>query len=441
MSATLLVMATLSAPDGAVASLCVAVLGLAAIASFRRYADDRSFVTNVFLASLIARLLFGIVVQVFDLREFFGGDANTYDFRGNLLMGSWFGHVSFSDPEVRIALSTSGSGWGMNYLVAFVYTIIGRNIFAAQSICAVFGAATAPMVYFCSEKVFQNRQVAKTAAVFVAIFPAFIIWSGQLLKDGLIIFLLVFAMTMVLQLQEKFSLPSVVLLVSSLGGILTLRFYIFFMVAMAVAGSFVIGFTSSANALIRNVAILVLVGLGLTYFGITRNASTQIEHYGSFEQMQRSREDLARSANSGFGEDVDVSTANGAISAIPLGLAYLMLAPFPWEASTLRQSITLPEVFIWWAMIPLMIWGIWWAIKHRLKRAFPILIFSLMLTLAYSVFLGNVGTAYRQRTQIQVFLFIFIAVGFQLLRERRQDKRLRRLVHERRGHPIQAQAS
>ena len=127
--------------------------------------------------------------------------------------------------------------------------------------------------------------------------------------------------------------------------------------------------------------------------------------------------DLARSAESGFGEDTDVSTAEGAITAIPIGFLYLMFAPFPWQATNMRQAIALPEVFAWWAMIPSLIAGIWYSLKHRLRKAFPVLIFSLMLTLAYSIFLGNVGTAYRQRTQIQVFLFIFIGVGWTLYKD------------------------
>jgi ABC-type Fe3+ transport system permease subunit len=45
-----------------------------------------------------------------------------------------------------------------------------------------------------------------------------------------------------------------------------------------------------------------------------------------------------------------------------------------------------------------------------------------MLTLAYSIFQGNVGTAYRQRSQLLVFYFIFVAVGFVLLRERSEDR-------------------
>jgi hypothetical protein len=55
-----------------------------------------------------------------------------------------------------------------------------------------------------------------------------------------------------------------------------------------------------------------------------------------------------------------------------------------------------------------------------------------MLTVGYSIFQGNVGTAYRQRTQIQVFLFIFIAVGITLYLEARENKRLASLERNRR---------
>jgi hypothetical protein len=39
------------------------------------------------------------------------------------------------------------------------------------------------------------------------------------------------------------------------------------------------------------------------------------------------------------------------------------------------------------------------------------------------VFQGNVGTAYRQRSQLLVFYFIFVAVGAVLLKERAEDRR------------------
>ncbi len=134
------------------------------------------------------------------------------------------------------------------------------------------------------------------------------------------------------------------------------------------------------------------------------------------------RNDLARPGESGFGGDADVSTTEGALSAIPLGFSYLMLAPFPWQLTNLRQAITFPEMVVWWSSIPLMIMGLIYTIKNRLRNAIAVLIFTLMLTIAYSIFQGNVGTAYRQRTQIQVFLFIFIAVGWTLRQEKKENK-------------------
>ncbi len=69
-----------------------------------------------------------------------------------------------------------------------------------------------------------------------------------------------------------------------------------------------------------------------------------------------------------FGGDIDVSTTEGAIGAIPIGFTYLMLAPFPWEATSFRSSITIPEVLVWWAMLPFMVYGIMWSIKNRLRE-------------------------------------------------------------------------
>ena len=416
-------MVTVAFPEGAASILVVLGLSTFALLAFRRFSAEREFLTTIFLAALLVRLAFGIFIHIFELREFFGGDATTYDFRGWRLVEYWTGQVTSDDLVVQQAWSTAGPGWGMNYLVAGLYYVLGRNIFAAQSFCAVFGAATAPMIYFCSVKMFSNRRAAKIAAVAIAFFPSFIIWSSQLMKDGLIIFLLVLAMTMVLQLQEKFNYAALLLLVFSMFGILSLRFYIFYMVAIAVAGSFIVGLSTSVQSIARRTVALILIGLSLTYLGVIRNASVDFERYGNLERIQNSREDLSR-AESGFGEDIDVSTIGGAISVLPIGFAYLMFAPFPWEVTNFRQAITLPEVLLWWAMIPLLIAGLWYAIRHRLRSSIPVLIFSLMLTLAYSIFQGNVGTAYRQRTQIQVFLFIFIAVGWALFKENKENKQI-----------------
>ena len=414
-------------PDGAITLAFVAALAAIAILAFRRFTDEKEFVTTVFLVALALRMGLGLLIHVFELREFFGGDAITYDANGVGLVAIWLGHSPPTNELLFSADPTSGAAWGMNYLVGSIYLIFGRNILAAQSFCAVVGAATAPMVFFCSKKIYNNIRVAK-----VAVFPSFVIWSGQLLKDGLIIFLLVLTMTMVLQLQQKFGYSALLLLVLSLFGILSLRFYIFYMVVVAVVGSFIINSTSSIRSIARNTIILVLVAVSLTYFGVGQRAGIELTTFGNLDRLQISRSDLAGSASSGFGQDVDVSTPEGALAALPIGFAYLMFAPLPWDAANLRQAITIPDVLLWWAMMPLLIVGLVYTIRNRLRNAFPVLLFSLLLTLAYSIFQGNVGTAYRQRAQIQVFLFILIAVGWTVFLERRENNRIRRAATQKR---------
>ena len=79
-------------------------------------------------------------------------------------------------------------------------------------------------------------------------------------------------------------------------------------------------------------------------------------------------------------------------------------------------------MIVWWASIPLLVLGTLFTIKHRLREIAPIIIFTSLLTLTYSIMQGNVGTAYRQRAQLLVFYFVFVAVGFVLLRERREAR-------------------
>jgi hypothetical protein len=419
-------------PDGVVAFLLVVILSGLALTVFRRFTEEKEFVTSVFLLALLLRMGFGLLVHIFDLRDFFGGDALIYDAGGASFVDVWLGNNLQSDLQIFRNDPTSGFAWGMTYLTGVIYLILGRNIFAAQSFCAVVGAAAAPMVFFCSKKIYNNLRVAKMSAVAIAVFPSFIIWSGQLLKDGLIIFLLVLAMTMVLQLQKQFSYAALALLIFALFGTLSLRFYIFYMMVVAVAGSFLVGMSDTNKSMFWRLTLIVLIGFSLLYLGVGRNASIELTRFANLERIQTSRSNLARSADSGFEKDADVSTTEGALSAIPAGFAYLMFAPFPWQAANLRQAITIPEVLFWWAMIPFLIMGMIYSVKNRLRSAFPILIFSLLLTLAYSLFQGNVGTACRQRTQIQVFLFIFISVGWTVYQENRENRRLIRAAAQRR---------
>lgn len=416
--------------DGAVAVLVTVAVSVAVIFIINQWFPSYSeSLTDLFLVALIARLSFGLIIQLAGARDVFGGDANTYDFFGWALLRRELGEPLGTNVSQFLDTRIRSVGWGMYYLVAGLYAITGRNVLAAQSLVATLGAATAPIVFLCSKKIFGNNRAALIAGYAVALFPAMIVWSGQLLKDGLVIFLLAASMTIALKLRERLNIPLILILGLNLFGIYTLRSYIFYMVAVAIVGTFVVPLQGSNRVLIARVLLFGVVGMAATYLVRVPRAGADLNRFTSLQQIQRSREDLSR-AGSGFGGDLDVSTTQGAIQALPIGLTYLMLAPFPWQITSARAAAALPEMLIWWLSLPFLISGLIYSLRHRLSAAIGVLFFAGMLTLAYAVFQGNVGTAYRQRTQIQVFLFIFTAVGIVLSLEKRENqeqiKKLRR---------------
>ena len=408
---------------GAAAVLVGGALACVAALFVSRAGHDRGFLLNVFIAGLIVRVVVGTLIYSLDLHVFFGGDAITYDYMGAEMLKSWRGETSLYESSDQYA-AFSQTFPGILYLVASVYAVAGRNMLAFQFVIAVVGASTAPVIYLCAHHLFRNLRVARLSALFIAFYPSIVLWSSQGLKDGPIVFLLALIMLATLKLGERMSFKHLAVLALSLIAVLSLRFYIFYMVVAAVGASFVVGMRAvSAQSLARQIVAVVSIGLALTYMGVLRSANTQLAQYGDLRVLQHSRADMAAQANTGFGADVDVSTASGALAAIPLGLTYLLLAPFPWQLANLRQSITLPEMLVWWASLPLLVSGLWFTIKYRLRQSMPILLFALMLTLAYSVFQGNVGTAYRQRSQLLAFYFIFVSAGAVLIKEKREEQR------------------
>jgi hypothetical protein len=92
-------------------------------------------------------------------------------------------------------------------------------------------------------------------------------------------------------------------------------------------------------------------------------------------------------------------------------MAFLLLSPFPWQFGSLRALFAAPETVVWWFLFPSMIRGLRYTIAKRFGAASPIILFTFALIPAYSLIHGNVGSGFRQRAQIFVFLFIFTSLG------------------------------
>ncbi|MGI8669706.1 MAG: phospholipid carrier-dependent glycosyltransferase [Aridibacter sp.] len=410
-------------PDGAVASVLSGVVCITALLLIDKIFESKSaeFLKSVFLVALILRILPALMISLMGWENVFGPDAVTFDIAGQRIVGYWTGTMNINSWGVERATSFSESGWGMHYLVGIIYYFSGRNPLAIQFLSCTAGAAAVPCVYYCANKIFNNMRVAKTSALAVALFPAMILWSSQMLKDGFIIFFLLLSMALIIKLHQDFDYRAVLALLFSLLALFSLRSYIFYMVTAAIIGSFIVGAGRTSEAIGKRMAVLLLIGAAAGYFGFG-GSSTGTNNTYNIERLQKYRHYQAEGSNSGFGEGYDVTTVEGTVTLLPIGIVFILFAPFPWQMDNARQILIAPEMLIWWLCIPFLIKGIWFTVKTRLREAIPILTFSGMLTVAYALFQSNIGAAYRQRTQIQVFLFIFVAVGWTLYKENKENR-------------------
>ena len=349
--------------------------------------------------------------------DMFWGDSSTYDYGGWVMSMRWGGDVMLNRyMEGRV------SGWGFFYLVGALYYLFGHNQLLVQFMNGTIGALTVLVIYAIGKHLF-DVEVAQWAARFMAFFPQVVFWSGAIYKDPAVMFCIAVCMYAVLKLSVQLSPRYVVLFVAAALALMTLRFYVFYFVAFATLGTFVLAQRRGMVASVASYVTVLGVFVGAFAFAASRETLEQQKSYLSFERLQITRTDQATWGQSAV-EKADVSTPQGALSALPTGLVYLLFAPFPWAVRGIRQMLTLPETLVWYALWPAMLRGLMQTFRHRLRQALPILVFAASLTAAYAVFQGNVGTAYRQRTQVTMFYFIFMAAG--LVHRRRQRAQAQR---------------
>lgn len=415
----------LKSPDAAVAILVGLVVAFCGLLSIAKSQDDRKFLVRLFLGALLLRWAVTIFIYNTTFLNHLIGDATTYDFWGLELCRSWEGLRDANNPLFKRITNVNSSGWGMGYYVAAIYYVIGQNALAANFITACFGAASAIVIYKVVLLIIPQPQVARTAAILVAVAPSMVIWSSQAMKDGLIVFCLSMSALYALKLREKIRLTSLFYLLFFLFCLFSLRHYVFYILFISIAGALILGAKKlSPIHIAQGGALVVIIGVLFVYFG----AQDIVEKNFDLKRIQAGRVWSAGVSNTGFGSEVDITDTRAALSYLPLGTAYVLLAPFPWMINSLGQVITLPELILWWLSIPFLIKGFWYAIRHHLQESLAICLFTVGLTLVYALYQSNVGTAYRHRSQLYIFFFIFISIGWEMRRHaklRRQAEKAR----------------
>jgi hypothetical protein len=371
--------------------------------------EEKALLWKIFGVALVLRLVVALFISLVGLEAFFGGDAFTYDVVGWAIASYWSGESGF-------AVSPANQP-GYFYFVAFFYYIFGRAPLLVVVINCLIGSLHAVVAYKIAGFVF-DRSVARGVGWLTACFPSLVLWSAQLLKDPLVILCIQVAIYAVLLLHRKLSIPYLLLFLAALLPLHPLRNYVFYIVAVSALISFIGTKRGPIIGLFTQSLVVFALVLAINSIGVLDRELQSLSIDRVLQEINLSRSKLATVGASGFAREADVSTLGGALSFLPIGFIYLMLAPFPWTLGSVRQAITLPEMLVWWAMMPSLVRGILFGLRRRISESAVILLFTGGLTVIYSLFQGNVGTAYRQRAQIIIFFFIFAVAGWQYKRMR-----------------------
>ena len=377
---------------------------LVILAMTKGYAEEeRSWLVTLLVTALMLRLAFALLFVAFPDLRVFHEDATGYEIRGQMIASSWRGE----GPPVDLG----ESNWGFLYLCGLIYYVFGRFQGNASGFNAILGTLLALLIYRLAKSLFHEL-IARRAALLVALMPSMILWGSTAIKDVPVTFAIVVSLSSCVALRKGLTLWNLTGVIVPLVAIQAMRFYIMYFVIFAILVALVIdrGARAFTGAYRQIVLVVAFAGLFLL-LGLADRAEDDASRYLSLEYVSQYRRGMAMTAQSGFDLDVDISEPGSALAFLPVGLAHLLLAPFPWQMVSLRPLIAAPETIFWWTMVPATIRGIVFAFRKRFEETAALMVFSVSLACAYSLVHGNVGSAFRQRAQILVFLFIFSAVG------------------------------
>ena len=119
----------------------------------------------------------------------------------------------------------------------------------------------------------------------------------------------------------------------------------------------------------------------------------------SLEGLSQTRQEMA-TGGSAFHARVDVSTPGKALAFLPIGVAYFLFSPFPWEITSVLKLFSLPEMILIYVLTPAAVRGIAHCARDRFRDCFQVLLLTGLLTVSYSLGEGNVGTLYRHRAMV-----------------------------------------
>lgn len=383
-------------------------LGVFWLAGHLAEPDDRTLVRQFAAAGLLLRLGFALTIHAYVPESFFAPDQVTY---ADVGWRTLLHHRGLGPLPWQLQNTTEV---GHFYWNAFLFMIFGYAPLAPKIVNAFVGTASGLLAYRLGGEL-VGRDAARYSLILAMFFPSLVLWSALNLRDPIVLFATLVIFLNMVRLRTRPKARSFFAVLLGIGMLLLFRDYLALMVVFGLVGSSVI---TKARGLPANLFLgAVLFGLAALAYQQFGLGARWVES-ASFQQIAIQRENLAIGGTA-FRPGVDVSTPMRGAQYLPLGLAFFLFSPFPWQIGSMLSLMTLPEQLVWYAMLPMVVSGIRYLTRVRYDVFGPTLVFLVLTTGIYALVEANAGTAYRHRAQVLIFFLVIASVGLSLRKARK----------------------
>lgn len=355
------------------------------------------------MVSFAAHLAFGLAATDISrgLRYYLGTDGVGYDVAARAIAKHWESGL----PMPRVPSGKEG----FYYMLAGLYRVFGSYNSAGLAVNAALAAGLVPVMADLTKRLFGSA-AARYAVPLVVVFPGLFLWTSQLMREAGMLFLIVVALNCAVRLVERVSPLPLVVLTTTLLLAFTFRAWVALILGAGLLVGITVGHSDIASGIATGVGTLVMLAAvmlasGLGYSGY--KAATSVD----LKQADVVRKDNSTTANTGFDAEVDISSAPTALGYLPLGVVNFVLGPFPWQIRGTRQLPFIPDMLLWWALLPSLRTGFRSADRQLGRRRLLIVLPALGMTLFLSLALGNFGIIVRERLQVLVLVVPLMAMG------------------------------
>jgi len=405
---------------------CLAFAAIVA-AFLLRYLQQRDTLLAWVLLGYFGACLTFIVVRWFWLTDLAVYDVDKYQTLGAqiaaLLRADFWGNLS--------NIWTSYAAYTLP--LGLLYTVFGTSEPLGQFLNTVLGLGVILNLHRLATLWF-SRRTADYTALFAALYPYGWVLGGTLNRDMMVVFCITLLFRSLTELQNQARRGSgVVLWLLALGSLFymtMLRPPLFILGTLAMFVFWVVSPQASLKrgSLFRTVRLMalgLLMFLTVTmYFLVGRyytprtDMGQEVTQFSDVDSMNE-RLKISENAASAYLKGVTYSSYHQVVTAMPLASCYFLFSPFPWQVSSVKQTLGILDS-TWLILVAIyFLRGIRPLYRGHRKVAWALLAFLVVGITTSSVLQANVGSAMRHRTMFTFLMFPVAVYGMTVRRASR----------------------